>query len=242
MARLNSFYLSPDKWQKPFTLQDGEARHMLKVLRTPVGETVRIFDGQGRSGLFELLEATKSKAVLAPLSEEFLEDSRNLTLAIGWNKSSRRGWILEKAVELGCRSIIFFQAERSQGKIPDKSKEKWQDALITAAKQCGNVWLPEIKTIGGGIDGLTEISGEFDNKTVLWENQGKDSLFNPADFSKGQSIVVIGPEGGLSKLEVSKIELNGFKPLSLGTSILRWETAAVLCLSACYLESQKHAQ
>lgn len=241
MVRLNSFYLSPEKWHEPYVIEDGEAHHMLKVLRTPVGETVRLFDGDGHCGLFRLSEATKSKAVLTLESQSREEDRRGLTLAVGWNKSSRRGWILEKAVELEARSIIFFQAEHSQGRIPEKGKEKWNEALISAAKQCGNTWLPTIETASGGIKGVVQHAAGFEHRLVLWEKQSKESLLDPSKYDKGHSIVVIGPEGGLSENEISILKNADFNPLSLGSSILRWETAALLCMSAFYLERQKNS-
>lgn len=240
MTRLNSFYLPPEKWNKPYILDGGEAHHLLRVLRTPLGEVVRIFDGQGRSGLFVLEEATKSKAVLSLQEEKYDEDLRGITLAVGWNKSSRRGWILEKAVELHCRSIIFFQAERSQGRIPEHNKQKWHDALISAAKQCGNTWLPTLHTINGGVKAVTEAASDFHHKLVLWENQDNESVLGPSEYINGPTIVVVGPEGGLSDIEISELQESEFKPLSLGSSILRWETAALVCMSAFYLEKQKN--
>ncbi len=240
MARLNSFYLSPEDWHEPFVLDGSEARHMLKVLRTPVGNTVRLFDGKGRSGLFTLTGATKSKAELNLESESFSQDCRNLTLAVGWNKSSRRGWLLEKAVELEVRSIIFFQAERSQGKLPSEVKDKWYDSMVSAAKQCGNVWLPSIENVAGGIGAVADLSADYDHSLVLWEDQEKDCLLDSGKYSGERSIVVVGPEGGFTGNEVSELTGTGFSPVSLGTSILRWETAALLCMSAFYLERQRN--
>jgi 16S rRNA (uracil1498-N3)-methyltransferase len=100
MARLNSFYLPPENWNSPFMLEGGEAKHLGKVLRTRVGDTVRLFDGCGREGLFTVTGITKSKVQLELNEEKTIPDTRNITLAIGWNKSSRRNWILEKSVEL----------------------------------------------------------------------------------------------------------------------------------------------
>jgi 16S rRNA (uracil1498-N3)-methyltransferase len=48
MARLNSFYLAPALWREPFLLEGEELHHLGRVLRAKVGDTLRLFDGQGR--------------------------------------------------------------------------------------------------------------------------------------------------------------------------------------------------
>ena len=239
MARLNSFYLPPDKWGEPFTLEGGEAKHLGKVLRTRVGDTVRLFDGCGRDGLFTVTEITKSKVQLELNVENSIADPRNITLAIGWNKSSRRNWILEKSVELQTRGLIFYQSEFSQGKVPVEIKDSWNEKLVAAAKQCGNAWLPELETVLGSIEKFIEFSASYDNKLFLYEKADNDTVPDNSVFAAESTLAVIGPEGGFSPREAELLIENGFKPVSLGSSILRWETAALLCLGTAYLERQK---
>ncbi|WP_319781073.1 16S rRNA (uracil(1498)-N(3))-methyltransferase [Maridesulfovibrio sp.] len=239
MARLNSFYLPPENWDAPFVLEGSEAKHLGKVLRTRVGDTVRLFDGCGREGLFIVTEITKSKVQLELGEETYVPDTRNITLAIGWNKSSRRNWILEKSVELQTRGLIFFQSEFSQGKVPAEIKESWNEKLVSAAKQCGNAWMPGLQTVPGSLEKLIETSAQFSNKLFLWEKADNGAVPESAVFSAESTLAVIGPEGGFSPREAELLIENGFKPCSLGKSILRWETAALLCMGAAYLESQK---
>ncbi|WP_320008239.1 16S rRNA (uracil(1498)-N(3))-methyltransferase [Maridesulfovibrio sp.] len=239
MARLNSFYLSPENWNSPFMLEGGEAKHLGKVLRTRVGDTVRLFDGCGREGLFTVTEITKSTVQLDLTEEKTIQDTRNITLAIGWNKSSRRNWILEKSVELQTRGLIFFQSEFSQGKVPAEIKESWTEKLVAASKQCGNQWLPELSTISGSLEKFIEHSAQYKNKLFLWEKADNDNVPENSVFAAESTLAVIGPEGGFSLREAELLIKNGFTPLSLGQSILRWETAALLCMGAAYLEKQK---
>ncbi len=239
MSRLNSFHLPADKWNAPFFLEGSEARHMSKVLRARKGDMVRLFDGCGRDGLFTVIEISKSHVQLELQEENEHHDFRGLTLAIGWNKSSRRNWILEKAVELEARGLIFFQSEFSQGKVPATSKDTWHEKMIAAAKQCGNPWLPEINTISGSVEKLLEISNSYSNKLILWEKADGESLPDNSVFAQKSTLAVIGPEGGFSPREAELLMENGFKACSLGKSILRWETAALLCLGTAYLEKQK---
>ncbi|WP_432736314.1 16S rRNA (uracil(1498)-N(3))-methyltransferase [Maridesulfovibrio sp. FT414] len=240
MSRLNSFYLAPENWKEPFILEGGEARHMSKVLRTRQGDKVRLFDGCGREGFFIVSEISKSNAVLDQIEEDSCTDTRGLTLAIGWNKSSRRGWILEKAVELEAKGLIFFQSEFSQGKVPVENKDTWLEKLVAAAKQCGNPWLPDVQTVPGSVATLIEACSGYDNKLFLWEKADSSDFPDFSDIGRESTIAVIGPEGGFSQREAELLLDNGFKPCSLGKSILRWETAALLCMGAAYLERQKN--
>ncbi len=173
---------------------------------------------------------------------------------MGWNKASRRGWILEKAVELGAAGLIFWQASRSQGKVPDQPKESWVDHMINAAKQCGNPWLPTISTVAGGPDEVISLcsswahqasiqdwsqAGPEIGKFLIWESVSPSDLFDPGQLpDSGPVLLVFGPEGGLAEGEAQVFIDNGYLPRSLGRSTLRWETAALLCLGLCYWRTQ----
>jgi len=239
MARLNTFFLHPEDWPEyagnEVSLDKAESRHMLKVLRTAVGTQVRLFDGLGRYGMFRVDKAERNKAQLVAESL-FRQDapSVNLWLALGWSKSSRRGFLLEKAVELGVAGIWFWQADHSQGRLPDAVKETWTDRCIQAAKQCGSVFLPEIMMISGGLSGLQAKCSQFDQTFLAWEKEDFRNLLAPDHFTEGNSLVVIGPEGGFSESEAEQLVRGGMEPVSLGQSILRWETAALYCLSLSF--------
>ncbi len=222
-------------------MEGPEAHHLLTVLRAHPGDTVRLFDGCGRSGVFLFQRRERKKAFLALLSEQILPcPDREIFLALGWNKTARRGWLLEKAVELNAAGLVFWQAERSQGRVPETPKESWATQLVAAAKQCGNPRLPSLATAPGGAGELTGLFAANELKMLLWENASGDTLFNPASLPEsGRTIIVLGPEGGLTDDEVQLFTQGGFRPLSLGQSILRWETAALLCLGLCYWDSQR---
>lgn len=116
---MHSYFLPHKNWQQPFILEGPQARHLLKVMRARSGERLRLFDGQGREGVFMLDSHDRDKASLSPVSIRTLTRPRGgVHLALGWNKSSRRGWLLEKSVELQASGVVFWQAARSQGRVP----------------------------------------------------------------------------------------------------------------------------
>jgi 16S rRNA (uracil1498-N3)-methyltransferase len=237
MARLNAYHLPPDKWparaDSCVTLSGPEARHLLGVLRARPGEELRLFDGRGRHGLFRLLAAHgKDRAELMPLMlHAEPAPTRGVALALGWNKSSRRDWLLEKSVELGALGLMFWQATRSQGDVPAEPKDSWRDKLVQAAKQCHAAWLPELSVLSGGADALARIAADYDGCYVLYEKAGPEQLLDPQNLATGRSLVVLGPEGGLEEREAQSLVSAGFTPLSLGPRPLRWETAALCCLA-----------
>lgn len=239
MARLNSFFLPPERFAAPFVLDGPEARHLLVVLRAKTGATVRLFDGAGREGLFTLTRVEKNKAWLEPIDiREHPAQTSGVVLALGWNKAGRRDLILEKSVELGALGLMFWQARHSQGQVPDSPKDSWRDTCVQAAKQCGNPWLPALSVIPSGLTGLLEIAPGFDRCYLLWESENAPALLEPARLAAGRCLVVLGPEGGLALEEVEALRAAGCKPVSPGRRILRWETAALLCLGLAHFAGE----
>ncbi|WP_285904900.1 RsmE family RNA methyltransferase [Pseudodesulfovibrio pelocollis] len=243
MARLNSFHLPPGDWPEAVgesvRLAGAEARHMLTVLRTAPHHTVRLFDGLGRVGLFTVLDTDRNTALLRAerLAHHPVPDT-GLTLAIGWGKSKRREYLFEKLVELGGLGVAFWAAARSQGQMPGAVKETWTDKCVQAAKQCGNPLLPALSVLPGGLDGLIDFARGFDTCYVAWESEDIDTPLAPAHLAQGRSLVIIGPEGGFDDAEARALLAAGLVPVTLGRSILRWETAATYCLSLGWFARQ----
>lgn len=244
MARLNSFYFPAEFWPSivgdTALLKGNEARHMLTVLRTEAEQTVRLFDGAGRDGLFRVKEISNKRALLEALQlNQYPKPKDGITLAIGWGKSKRRNYLFEKVVEFKGDGVVFWSARRSQGHLPDTPKDSWEDKCLQAAKQCGNPYLPTLSTLPDGIPDLISFAKDFDHCYLAWESEEATAPLSPQNFSKGKSLVVIGPEGGLDDDEAQKLIKGGFTPVTLGDSILRWETAASYCLSLSWYARQE---
>lgn len=239
-----TFYLEPAAWHAPYELDAAESHHLVRVLRLREGDEIRVLDGQGREGRFRIASCRKNARVVLELIEEwrYPEPQGQVILAAGWTKAARRGWILEKAVEFEAGGIWMWQAERSQFPVPSDIKESWHGQLVAGAKQCRNPWLPELRTLPGGIAELVALAEERSvaHRHVLVES-GHHSVMSLTPETLGQTgitLCVVGPEGGFTAREVEQLTAAGFLPATLGERVLRWETAAVLCLGLHWWKRQ----
>lgn len=234
------FYLPPEHWGHEVRLDGQEARHLSQVLRLRAGSEVGLLDGRGRLGRFVVLKAGKKTVDLECRSEEFLpQPEARAVVALAYSKAVRRGFFMEKAVELGASGVWLWQGDHSQGKLSAAAQEACQGQLVAGAKQCGNPWLPEVRVLDGGVDDLVSHAAEADYRILPWEAQDAVPMLSPALAGQsGLTIYVIGPEGGFSQRELTVLTQSGFCAVSLGARVLRCETAATLCLGIHWWASQ----
>lgn len=226
------FFLPAAAWGEALELSGSEAAHAVRVLRLGPGDSLRLIDGEGRTGLCRIEKAAKNR-----LSLRLIEDLRaappatRLHLAPAFSKSARRGYLIEKAAELGAHALIFWKAARSQGEIPDAPKDSWLAQAVAGAKQSANPFVPRLATVPG-LAALIALAKDFDARFAALEPAYGAAAPLPGDLRRpGDAVLVLGPEGGLTGSEADTLIQAGFAPLSLGPNTLRLETAALAALS-----------
>lgn len=234
------FYLPPEAWGTDVCLEGQEARHLTQVLRLTPGCEVGLLDGRGRRGRFILRAVNKKNARLERLEEETLPRPKALAvMAPAFSKAVRRGFFMEKAVELGAHGVWLWQGEHSQGRLPAAARETCLGQMTAGAKQSGNPWLPEVRALTGGVDQLVSLAHEADYRILPWEMQTGVPMLTPGLAGRaGLTVYVVGPEGGFSERELAALRAANFTPVSLGGRVLRCETAATLCLGLHWWASQ----
>lgn len=239
------FYIPPSQWDANHVQVHGqEFTHLRKVLRLGVDDRVQVTDGQGTLAHGSIASLQGKKAWVALEHSHLLQrNDSQVIIAPGWAKSLRRGWLLEKAAELEARGLYFWQAEHSQGRAPEAVKPNWHGQLVAGAKQSGNPWLPELEVFPGGLSALLEATRDIPRRVFLWEKAEASAMFTPSTPpSQETTLAILGPEGGFSDPEIALLNDCGVQPVSLGQRVLRWETAALLCLGLCWWhkEHQPH--
>lgn len=205
-------------------LPDEEAHHLIHVLRMREGEKVEVTDGKGTLAACVIRLITKKAVSLEVANSAFFDAPvRKLHMAVAPTKNMDRfEWFVEKATELGVSSIIPILCEHSERR--KMGLDRVRKLVVSAAKQSGHVWFPECHE---PIEFAKFISQPFNGKRFIAHCRNDEKW--PALSLGGveSALVLIGPEGDFSRIETEQAAERGFIPLSLGTSRLRTETAAL---------------
>ncbi len=214
-------------------LDGDEAEHLTRVLRAENGQQYEICDG-ARLYLGEIVEARKRTVRFRIVEELPIEEpAPGITLLMSLIKFERFEWVVEKATELGVGKIAPVQAERSEHGLElaaRKRSERWRKIARAAGQQSHRVRLPEILPVMT----LRDASGlAVEQRFYLEETPGCPLLLQAAleRKSKAEAAILIGPEGGWSDRERSLLVSAHWSPVSLGTQILRAETAAIAAVA-----------
>jgi 16S rRNA (uracil1498-N3)-methyltransferase len=238
MAR---FFLSPDAWGEHATLTGDEAKHAAQVMRVRRGDHITVFDGAGRSTVAEVKEVSKSEIRLN-LGEEvrrpLLRPAIHLVQAVP--KGKTMDLIVQKAVELGVASIQPLISRRTVVQVEEedagRKAAKWQRVALEACKQCGQDLLPLVEpplTFG---DWLPKIRGGLKIVASLYPGaRPLREIFREAGDPK-EITLLVGPEGDFTEGEMTDAVEAGFQAASLGSIVLRAETAAFFAVSAARYE------
>ncbi len=211
---------------------------MTRVLRLKAGAPVLLADGEGHEAPGTIVQVGKESITIARDGEVLAESADSgpaITLYQGVPKGDKLELILQKGTELGAAAIVPFQADRSVSRIGQEQRssklERWQRIADEAARQSQRISLPRISFAGS----LNEVlkSANQSLKLLLWEEERETRLRTVlAGQPPPESIaVIVGPEGGLTEKEASQARETGFVPVSLGSRILRTETAGLAILS-----------
>ncbi len=225
----------------PIMLPEAATHHALRVLRMGTGESLALFNGNGRP--YQAKLEVHGKKALAHILEQGQADpvrAVKLRLTQCLSASEKMDWTLEKATELGVDEIVVVASERSKVRLDadrtEKKLERWRDLILAACGQCGRNTIPSLTAASN----LTKTLGrdlEVDPHTTT--NANPALLFTPGEYptlsrqlrsvaaSSDLKLInlIIGPESGFSPPEIETAIAAGARPTSLGWRVLRTETA-----------------
>lgn len=206
-------------------LTTEEAAHCFKVLRKKVDDIIYLLDGNGNEYQARITSISKRD-----LSFEIIESAFHKApdwhfhLVVAPTKNMARiEWLLEKTTEVGISEITLVICDHSERKVV--KEERLTKILIGAMKQSGNFYLPKLNSLVSIKDCL---SSNFDGDRFIGYCEGERTYLSQA-LNKNQKNVqlFIGPEGDFSESEIEMALKQSIKPISLGDSRLRTETAAL---------------
>ncbi len=214
-------------------LDSDESRHLAKVLRLQDGEQVIVIDGLGKRYQCSIVSANHKKALLTIDKTENLAEHFGISIAAAPTKNLNRWeWFLEKSTEIGIDAIYPIISFHSERKVLKRDRQ--ERILISAMKQSYKATLPKLGDIEK-FDSFLKV--DFKGQKLIahcYEEIGKSNLKQV--FRKGEdALILIGPEGDFSEIEVKKAIESGFTPISLGESRLRTETAALIACHSIHL-------
>lgn len=209
-----------------------QAHHAGTVLRLN-GETVRLVSGE--KGYFATVhcEGKKVYAVVDREDERYNELPVRIILCMALIRREKMEFVLQKAAELGVSDLIPFESSRCVVHVrPEKSgrqMERWNTILLEASAQCKRNRIPTLHPAASFRDILKV---QADARLAAYENAyGKAGRITDHLQNAGSVAVVIGPEGGFSPEEMDALCGSGFASVTLGSRILRAETAALYACS-----------
>lgn len=247
---MHNFFVSKEnKGNDRYFITGNDYNHIKNVLRMGIGDTFLV-SCEGKSDLCTL-ESIEDDTAIAVITEENYNDTEldtEIYLFQGLPKSDKMEFIIQKTVELGVNGIIPVEMNRCVVKLDDKKKKsktvRWQAISESAAKQSKRNIIPTVfeavnlNTVLKNIDKL-------DMLLVPYEcAEGMTATVNALkSIKKGMKIgILIGPEGGFDDSEIEKCLAAGSKVISLGSRILRTETAAITATAMCMLHIEMRGE
>jgi 16S rRNA (uracil1498-N3)-methyltransferase len=230
--RIHRFFVSqPIDDQKEVTLHDSSLFHQLKnVFRFTVGGQVILLDNSGFEYHAMIYGFNNGNVTFSIVSKRMSKNipEREVYLFFSLIKKDKLEWILEKGTELGITRFIPIISDRSEKK--DFNMERAEKILKEASEQSGRATIP---TISETVEFANVLPQEF----PCFAFDPKGNVFTVEHAQKFSPLgIFIGPEGGWTDKEIFLFKKHDVKVYSLGTQILRAETAAVAISSLILLQ------
>jgi 16S rRNA (uracil1498-N3)-methyltransferase len=220
-------YLTPKEIKSNIWLDDKNLIHKIRdVLRLRKGETIFVFDGEGREYLYGLVDIERRAVKIRRIKTTRVSDrpKSQIFLSFPIIKEDKLDFLLQKATELGVWRLLPFFSQRSSvsGKPSCARQDRWRRIIIEAARQSDRLWLPNIEEPKEFVEIIKEkadlklaahIEGNFLRKILTKEAK--------------KILVIVGPEGDFSGEEIKRLKSEKFTFIKLSENILRTETAAI---------------
>ena len=213
-------------------LDEDTSKHITGVLRMKVGDEVLLTDGNGAKAQAIITNDHRKKCSLRiDAVETEAPKTPKVCIAISLIKNNTRfEWFLEKATEIGVSEIIPLLCERTERQ--SFRYDRMQSILISAMLQSQQVWLPQLHE---PTSFEKVLSTTYENKFIAHcLPHQKGSLYGALKKFDSDRMILIGPEGDFTEVEIERALNQNFLPVTLGNTRLRTETAGLVAATLLY--------
>jgi 16S rRNA (uracil1498-N3)-methyltransferase len=231
-------YFAKSKTDEKITLYDSDRHHIKNVMRNQISDQIEVVY-ENIVYICSIQNLNPLELTITDTKKENPELNTNLVIAVSLVNEQKFDLILQKLTELGVSTIITIKTDRSIVKLDNqkitKKITRWQTICKEASEQSKRNIIPKVHNIVD-LHALCEIKADL--KILLSVNEKTKSVKKILQENKtcDTIIIVVGPEGGFSDQEEEKLIDNGFIRTSLGTRVLRTETAAIVFVSCVNYE------
>ena len=216
-------------------LAGEEAHHAVVVRRIRPGEQVVLTDGAGTSAVCEVTATTRTSLTGAVREVTTLErEMPRMTVVQAIPKGDRGELAVEMLTEVGVDVIVPWAASRSVAVWREdraaRSLARWRSTAREAAKQARRSWFPEVTEMANMADVVALLKAA--SVPVVLHEAASGPLADLPVPGRGEVVIVVGPEGGISDEELASFADVGAEPVRLGSSVLRTSTAGVAAAAA----------
>ena len=222
---MNRFFVINFLKNNSAIIEDKSQIHKIKnVLRLQKGDKLEIFDQYSKKYTTEIEQIKDNVIFLNVLEKKEIDTPKyKINLAVAFPKGKRGDWIVEKTTELGVDAIFILETERSIMDAGEGRINKWKQIAIQAAEQSGRTTVPIIERRT-----IDQISGLKIAAVINAKNHINKKLkeLQPKDIN--EITYFVGPEGDWTEREIKQIKDMGAITVTLGSQILRVETASII--------------
>lgn len=222
-------------------LDGDEGHHAAVVRRIEAGEELSLADGAGTVARCRV-SAVGKRSLEATVLEVTSVDPElpRLVVVQAIPKGERGELAVEMLTEVGADVIVPWAASRSiakwKGDRADKALAKWRTTAREAAKQARRAWFPAVAELAATEDVVARLAAA--SVPVVLHEAASGPLADVPVPGRGEIVIVVGPEGGISDEELEAFSAVGAEPVRLGSSVLRSSTAGVAAAAALLARSR----
>ncbi|WP_139921564.1 16S rRNA (uracil(1498)-N(3))-methyltransferase [Hymenobacter sp. DG01] len=228
----HTFY-APQLTLPTYTLPEDESKHAVRVLRLGPTDAVVLVDGRGGVYQAQVEVADPKRCQLRILQKQQVAPrSYQVHVAVAPTKNlDRMEWLVEKAVEIGVDTLTFLRCARSERR--ELKLDRLEKIAVSALKQSGQAWLPQLVELTDFARFLPTVAPE--TTFIAHLEDGERTPLSRVAAAGAGCCILIGPEGDFTPHEIEAAFARGIRPVTLGASRLRTETAALAAVHTVHI-------